>query len=208
MQKQTVGYIALLVILAASSVLSLKLYFRERNEHDVVDVRKFPVEIGEWKGKDVLVTDTEYKILETHNLVSREYFDSKGETIYLFIIYSETNRSVFHPPEVCMIGEGMEMVNKTEERLDAKMKKISANKLSLQKNNYKQLALYCYKAGNLYTSNFYLQQVYLAMHQVFGKNVPGATIRVSTSLSGAEEEAVAALKEFLVRAIGELEKLH
>jgi len=199
--KNTVGFIVLVVLLLTAGIFSLKLFFQQRITQDKLDIRLFPYEIAGWQGKDLEITEQEYDILETRNLISRKYVNSSGKRIYLFIIYSETNRSVFHPPEVCMMGSGLKIVDKRIEQIDSGEHRFSANKLYTQKNNYRGLALYCYKAGRLYTDNFYLQQFYFALNQLFGKNKGGATIRVSMSLKENEQTTLATLKTFMSEAV-------
>lgn len=195
--NKTIGYIALMVLLAGTCVFSVNLFSRERTAHDIVDIGKFPYTIGDWKGKDLEITEQEYKILETQNLILREYTNPQNEKVSLFIVYSETNRSVFHPPEVCMMGSGLEITEKGVEKIDYDRRAISANRMRAGKGGGQMLSLYCYKAKNLYTDNYYLQQAYFAINQIFHSQVKGATIRVSTAITGSEEEALATLKKFL-----------
>ncbi len=197
--KNNIGFMAIIILLVITSVISLNLFFREKTSHDKLNINKFPQTVGEWKGKDLKITELEYRILETRNLISRLYTNPHGEEIYLFIIYSETNRSVFHPPEVCLMGSGITIENKQEEK--------EVNKLYLEKNGSKQLVLYSYKAGNFYTSNYYLQQAYLALHQILGRRIPGATIRVSIAMTRDEKTTLAILKTFLAKATGILDSL-
>ena len=206
MNKNTIGYIALIILLVITSVVSIKLFLRQRSDHDVSDVRSFPYTIGDWKGIDLEVTENEYKILETRNLISREYTSSKNEKIYLFIIYSETNRSVFHPPEVCLIGSGITINDIKDEKVQVNKKEFLANKLYLERNGQKSIALYCYKAGDFYTDNFYLQQIHFILNQLLGKNKGGATIRASIATDN-EEVDLATLKGFMRDVILTLEEL-
>jgi len=198
--NKTIGYILLLVLLTATCVFSVNMYFRERTAHDRVNIGDFPYAVGNWKGKDLEITEKEYKILETRNLILREYTNLKNQTLALFIVYSETNRSVFHPPEVCMMGGGLEIAEKGVEKIDYDGRVISANKMRTEKDGYKAIVLYCYKAKNLYTDNFYLQQAYFALNQIFRSQVKGATIRVTVPITGSEEAALATAKAFLVEA--------
>jgi len=205
MKSNTLGFIAIVILLSLTSILSLNLFFKERIARDQFDIHKFPYKIGQWKGQDLEVTEREYKILETRNLISRQYVNPSDEAIWLFIIYSETNRKVFHPPEMCIMGSGLRMVDKTKDEIETGGGKISANKLYLEKDDYKEITLYCYKAGKLYTYNYYLQQAYLAFHQIFGKNIAGATIRVSAPLIKNEQATLAILRNFLKESIETLE---
>ena len=202
-----IGFVIIIILLLATGAISLNLFFRERSAHDRLDINTFPHKMGEWAGTDETVTEKEYKILETRNLIVRDYKNLKGERINLFIVYSETNRSVFHPPEVCMMGGGIAIVDKKIEKIQEAGYNFTANKMYTEKGDYRGIVLYTYKVRKLYTSNFYLQQLYLTISQVFGKNTPGATIRVSMPIVSGEEQATATLKKFLVEVVKTVDSL-
>lgn len=204
--KPAIGYIFIIAILIVSSIFSLNLFFAERTSSDKFNIADFPLKVDSWMGKDIPITEKEYQILETRNLIVREYQSPKDLRLWLFIIYSETNRSVFHPPEVCLLGSGIKMIDKKIERIEFEGKSFSANKLYVEKNGIKEIMLYSYKAGNLYTDNYYLQQAYFAFKQIFSKRVPGATIRVSMPIGSDEDKTLEELKSFLVKAIKIVDK--
>ncbi len=201
MRNNIARFLVVLVLLIIASFFSLNLYFEQKDTRDSLDIRNFPYTIGEWQGKDLEVTEKEYDILGTRNLVSREYINSSSEKIYLFIIYSETNRMAFHPPEVCMMGGGTKIVDKRSVLINSSGYNFSVNKLYIQKDKYRGMALYCYKAGNLYTDNFYLQQALFALNQLSEKHRGGATVRVSMSMDKEEQVCFETLKEFIVEAV-------
>lgn len=194
---KTIGYITLLVLLVITSVFSLNLFMKERSQRDVVDINTFPMQVGEWRGKDLEITEKEYRILETRNLIYREYTNSSQDKLTLFIVYSETNRSVFHPPEVCLIGSGVNIMDKRQEKIDFKTRPFFVNKLYLEKANAKELVLYGFKADDLYTDSYPLQQAYFALRQLLGRRTKGATIRVSMMIRNDEKATLATLKSFL-----------
>jgi EpsI family protein len=198
--KNTIGFTVLVIILLAASVFSLGLFRREMVARDNLDVNTFPMKVGDWQGRELPITEKEYDILETRNLISREYTNLSGGKLFLLVIYSETNRSVFHPPEVCMMGGGLAITDKQIESFDVGNKVFTTNKLFAEKGQFKEIILNCYKAGDIYTSNFYLQQTRLAFHQIFGQNVPGATLRVSMSVGSDQAVTIATLKEFLSKS--------
>lgn len=199
--KKDPGYFIIISLLVVTSIFSISLFFRENKASDKLNISIFPSKFNGWSSKDMTVTEKEYGMLETRNLLLREYKNQSGDKIFLFIIYSETNRSVFHPPEVCLIGEGVTIENRQTEKIAGDKYSFVTNKLNLEKNKVKEIVLYCYKAGNFYTDNYYIQQTYLALHQIFGRRVPGATIRVSMSLKGGEKETLAALKNFMSQTV-------
>lgn len=205
--SKNIGFTIIIVLFILTGAVSLNMFFRERSAHDRLDISTFPHKVGEWIGTDETVTEKEYKILETRNLIVRDYKNPKGDAISLFIVYSETNRSVFHPPEVCMMGGGIAIADKKIEKIQEAGRNFTANKMYTEKGDYRGIVLYTYKAGKLYTSNFYLQQLYLTIGQMFGKNIPGATVRVSMPVVDSEEKTTARLKKFLVEVIKEIDRL-
>jgi len=206
MNKNTIGYIAIVVLLISAGFFSLNMFLSQRSDHDKLDIRTFPYTLGGWKGKDLRVTEKEYKILETRNLIYREYVNGSGEKAHLFIIYSETNRSVFHPPEVCLIGSGFNITDKTPEEIAGEGSTFNCNKLYIEKGDARHLSLYCYKAGSFYTDNYYLQQAIFAFNQLLGRHRAGATIRASMAAGEDETKTLGTLKAFLKEAIARLPK--
>lgn len=201
-------YAIIVFLLLLTGFFSINLFLREKAAMDRIDIHKFPLTIGDWAGREISLKEEEYRILETKNLIYRQYENPEGKRIGLFIIYSETNRAVFHPPEVCLIGDGVTIVGKENAGVaypDSITREV--NKLLLEKNGTRQLVLYCYKADSLYTENFYLQQVYLIFHQIFGRQVPGATIRVEMPIGSDEKETLAILKDFLAQVVKQVDDM-
>lgn len=198
MNKVTVGYILMIFVMTVAAIISLSYFFMVRTDKDMLDINLFPETVGEWQGKDLPVKEKEYELLETRNLIQRDYFNPKNnKTINLFIIYSETNRSVFHPPEVCLMGSGVAIVDKKNEKIKIGKDEIFVNKLDLEKNSNRIISLYCYSAGNFYTSNFYLQQARFALNQIFGRHRGGATIRVTMRVEDSRENTLNMLNLFM-----------
>jgi EpsI family protein len=207
MNKSTIAFTLVIIVLAVAGYFSLNLFSVQRKDHDRLDIRRFPQEIGGFKSEDLEVTEKEYKILETRNLINREYAGPDGRQIYLFIIYSETNRSVFHPPEVCLIGSGLSVVDKKRGYLESGMKKIPLNELYLVKDDAGSVVLYCYNSGDLYTDNYYTQQASFTLNQLAGTGRGGATIKVAMAQGPDKEADIAVLKDFLKGVIQELNKM-
>jgi EpsI family protein len=203
------GFLTVIALLSITGFLSLNLYFQQRTARDKLDIRVFPYVIGDWQGKDLEITEQEYQILETRNLISREYLHPGGEKLYLFIIYSETNRAVFHPPEVCLIGSGVKIVDKKSEVINDGSRRFSVNMVYTEKDDFRGIALFCYKAADLYTDNFYRQQLHFTFNQLLGRHKGGATIRVFAPIpiEKNEEASLAALKSFFIQAKKALDAL-
>ncbi|MFA5118267.1 MAG: exosortase C-terminal domain/associated protein EpsI [Candidatus Omnitrophota bacterium] len=157
-------------------------------------ISEFPLTIGEWSGEDMVLSDKEYEILETRNLIMRNYRNKKGDSVNLYIVYSQDNRKVSHPPEICMQGSGATIVNKTKVNVTDS---IVATQLIIEKEFSREVAVYWYKTGSLYSNNYILQQLRSSFGRMFGKMVSSALIRVLTTCdTGKDDFALIRIKEF------------
>ncbi len=181
--KNNKHFIIAILILLAVMVISLPSYLIVPKGRDEAFVSRFPLKVGGWEGRDLEVDERAYEILETRNLILREY--SKGdEKIYLYIIYSQDNRKVSHPPEVCFEGSGVTIVKKDKIRLNsADNRVIPANRLIVEKGGASNIVVYWYKAGDYYTDNYLKQQLKIALARLRFKRTSGALIRLTAEVA-------------------------
>src|SRR4030043_2147656 len=150
-------FVIVVLVLVAVSVIGMISYLPTRFDiTSKIKVSDFPMEIGEWKATDMPLSERDYEILETRNLFIRDYKNKKGDSVYLYVIYSEDNRKVSHPPEVCLMGSGVNILDKS---LIDVTDDINANKLIVEKGDSRQLVVYWFKAGKLYTDKYIKQQL-------------------------------------------------
>lgn len=195
------NFIIVILVIAVAAIIAFYFYLPGRFENQSkIMMSNFPKTIGDWAAKDIPVSEHDYEILETRNLIMREYTNSKGEAIILYIIYSENNRRVVHPPEICLTGGGQSI----EDRSSIQIGNIQAVKLLMQKGDFRQIVLYWFKAGNLNTNRYLKQQIKIAFDLLRGKNASSALIRITTELKSNDSQAsFALLKQFVL----EIEKL-
>ena len=186
-----------MVLLLAVGIVAFRFYEIQRKERDLRDIRQIPMAFGEWKAKEISVKEHDYEILETHNLVLRDYQNKKGESVHLFMIYSETNRRICHPPVVCLIGSGVDVTKTSKESLSLAGRTFTVNRLVGRGVKTQQLVLYWYMLGKEFTDDYLTQQFRWVMRQAAGKGIGGAMIRVNTTISGSEEEALERAKRFI-----------
>ncbi len=184
-------------ILFVSAVVGLSSYLPTRfDTGDQVQMSALPEKIGKWVGKDIPLTERDYAILETKNLVMRQYTDPAGRTLLFYIIYSGDNRKVLHPPEVCYLGGGATI---TEKAVIPVTSGIKANKMITEIASGRQYVVYWYKAGALNTENYFNQQARVMLRRLIGKKTSSAMIRISADLKDGEDASVAKMiKEFAV----------
>jgi len=151
-------------------------------------VENFPMKIGEWTAKEIALSKLDYDILETTNLFVRDYTNSKGQTVNFYLIYSEDNRKVSHPPEVCYMGSGITITNRSTEPITDS---IMANKLVIETADSESLVVYWYKAGKLHTDKYLKQQLKVVLDRTLGKRTSGALLRFSVNLKDGLDQRAA-----------------
>ena len=179
-------YLAVIFILGAVSIVSWLAYFPGRTDIAAkIKVSDFPKAVGEWNATDMPISEKDYQILETRNLFVRDYKNSAGDSVYLYLVYSEDNRKVSHPPEVCYLGSGVTIADKFSVKI---LGFIPATAFIVEKSNIRQLVVYWFKAGNLYTENYLKQQIKIVIGRILGKRTSGALIRLSADIRGDSKE--------------------
>jgi EpsI family protein len=156
-----------------------------------------PLEIGEWIGKDVSPGEDVYRILETKNILSRLYQNSKGETIDLLLVSSSKDRRVAHPPEVCYTSSHYTILDSRESKLMINGREIPVSEFTAQdqlKAEHLENVLYLYQVGEQFTNNYYAQQFQFAVDRLSRKESQVLLIR----LSGSTREP---FKEFLTQIL-------
>ncbi|MFC1667453.1 exosortase C-terminal domain/associated protein EpsI [Candidatus Omnitrophota bacterium] len=193
------NFIIIIILLIAVGSLSLMLYFRKVVDFNSMEISEFPKEIAGWTSEDIPLDERTYAILETKNVVMRKYKNPKGNIIYLYIVVSESNRRVAHPPEVCYTGDGLEITEKEEFhfRISGLEEELLVNSFVSRKDRNKSLVFYWYKSGDKFTAHYLTQQAKAAFNQLMGKASIAALIRISTPIDGGgKNKASQILQEF------------
>ena len=171
--------------LAVTAVISWTLFFKQAVEKDTVDINHFPHTIGTWSSVDMPITKDEFAILETKNAFVRLYTNSADKSqIYLYLVYSQTNRKVAHPPEICYTGSGLTVMEDVHDTIPVQYKDltIQVNRLCLNKGNFTQIAYYWFKVGDRFTPNYWKQQILIALYTLLGRHPSSALVRVSADV--------------------------
>jgi len=184
MKKIKYSYWIIIALLMLSGIYSWKVYFKQYVQEDKVSIHIFPKVLKTWTAKEIKITDDEYDILETRNAFVRKYFTNEEREVYLFIVYSENNRKVSHPPEVCYAGSGVSIVNRVQDTVNTGTgsEKLAVNKLILEQGDTQQLLMYWFKVGNTYTASYWKQQLLIALKSFLGQPASSALIRISSTI--------------------------
>lgn len=179
-------FIVVILVLIVTAGISFFAYMPAKfDDSSSVKMADFPKTIGDWVSEDIPLKKREYELLETNNLIMRNYTNKNGDKVNLYIIYSQENRKVAHPPEICLQGGGAIITNQTTLQITDSIK---ATKIILEKNTSRDLVAYWYKVGNLNTNIFLKQQLTMSINKLFGKKTSIALIRVLTEMENNNEE--------------------
>ncbi|MFH0827561.1 MAG: exosortase C-terminal domain/associated protein EpsI [Candidatus Omnitrophota bacterium] len=192
--KKNKTFSAVVLILVISGIFGFSSYFSAPVDSKDTLIKNFPRVIGGWKAQDIPLDQRIYDLLETKNLIMRDYQDPQGRIINLYIIYSQDNRKVSHPPEICLQGDGATVVEKTPLKISAAIK---ANKLAMEKKLTREIAVYWYKAGSHYTANYVDQQIRMSWDRLMGRKTSLSLIRVIAVVeNNNDQEALSRIREF------------
>ncbi len=193
-------YVKIYVILTLVLVVSWVLFFAQAVQNDTVDIAAFPKEIGNWSSVEIPLTKDELAILETKNAFVRKYTNTLDKNeVYLYIVYSQNNHRVSHPPEICYTGNGMLITENIHDPIKVNYKNlnIETNRLTVAKKDYNHVVFYWFKAGSSFTNNYFKQQIIVAFNTLIGKKVSTSLIRVSSDFKeGAKDKAIGEIKSF------------
>jgi len=206
-KRFSISFVFIVLLFLFSGVLSWNLYFKVYRQKDTVDISVFPVKIGDWEAEELEVTDYEMEILETRNTFVRRYFNPEGQEVYLFIVYSQSNRKVSHPPEVCYTGGGATISKNVPAEIVADKEVVQARHLVIEKGKFEQVAFYWFKVGDSFTPNYWKQQGLIALKSFFGQPASSALVRLSATVRKSDnQKAIDDIKEFGQLIVPELYK--
>lgn len=161
-----------------------------------------PYQIGSWTGKDLELDQKTYEILETKNILSRLYQNSKQETVHLLLVGSNKDRRVAHPPEVCYTSSHFDLVNSKTGEFEVSGQQLPVKQfMAVDQNDprHQEHVLYFYQVGSRFTANYYAQQLQFAVSALTKQESQILLIR----LSGSTEEP---FEEFLAQILPHIDK--
>lgn len=189
------NFIIILIILILAGIMGFISNLPSRvTEIDDIKMSDFPKTFGEWDSEDIMFSERVYELLETKNLIMRNYKNKQGDMINLYIIYSQDNRKVSHPPEICLQGGGATVISKSLIQITDSIKAV---KLIIENGNFLELVVYWYKAGKLHTNSYLRQQLKTVVDRMSGKKSSNALIRVLMQVKdNRQDEALSKIKLF------------
>lgn len=207
MSNSTKRFIIVFMLLIVTALITFNAYSTKKHS-GLLYTSNIPMNIGNWYGRELVMDERTYDILETKDAVMIEYTNPNNESIILTIVFSQNNRKVSHPPEVCFVGSGWSRTSRESEEIDINGYKVKVNKLVLRREPFEQYVIYLYKSGSRFTANYYAQQFNIILNGMLRRDTSSALIRISSYVSERDDRKVKALAEaFLKETLPILSKI-
>ena len=199
--KNTRFILTILILLAATA---LNYYF---SKPDISLPRKslaeFPKELGDWTAiSEQKIEGRSMEILQVDDYFMRNYRNSNGEIIGLYIGYFKSQREGkgIHSPRLCLPGAGWVPVDATVYQMAVPFHNpgtVPVNKFVMGKGLDRQLYLFWYQGrGRVYASEYW-NKIYLIWDGLTKKRTDGALVRVNNPVIGNTENALKTQTEFI-----------
>ncbi|MEN6626768.1 MAG: exosortase C-terminal domain/associated protein EpsI [Candidatus Sumerlaeia bacterium] len=193
-----------LVLLSATALVSATLLYPPKMERTHLKARELPLELGRWIGREVVVEEYVYQILETRDVVERSYADpTRAKPVHLAVVYSPDNRRVAHPPELCYTGSGWEVNDKRIVQVEGLPPMV---RLVISHGLQKDLVFYCYKSGPDFIASYYEQQFNIVRNYIARRSTASALVRFSIDADKDEAAAEKRLLDFARLMMPEIKK--
>jgi len=205
MQRFWVRYVILIGILVFSSGILMWAQFKQSKQMPLVDISQIPLNIGEWKGEEIVVDRQTKDILETEAVLMRNYINANNEKILLAIVYYKDSRVALHLPESCLMGQGSRLADRRLEKIEISFNNVfSSNSILTKSDRGNNLVIYFYETGNLMTSSYFTFRKQILLNKLNGKGTTGALVRFSINITDENKQDKLKVIQKFIKEIGQL----
>lgn len=187
---KTVKFIILIVFFLFATLVMWFGFYYNTDFYGKQYAQTIPTDLHGMESTEIGMDQHTLDILETEDVLYRRYFskDPNVQPVFLCIVFSENNRKVAHPPELCLSGGGNQVLEKQLITFDAAVKNdFDAQRLIVNHGQSKWMYLYWYKTGKFYSSHYLIQQLFAAVTQLIHRKSSCALIRLSMMIPPGEE---------------------
>ena len=185
--------ITCLLILVAMGLFSYQVQEREELTPSRQTFLDFPMDISGWRGTPMAM---EKQYVDTLRFDDYLLADFQGPTtagpvnFYIAYYQSQKKGQSAHSPKTCLPGGGWEMNSLTETSVteNGTGKVFPANRVVIQKGDFRQIVLYWFKQRDRLITDEYLVKAFLFWDSMTRRRSDGALIRLTAPLLTGEDE--------------------
>lgn len=157
----------------------------------------FPLEIGEWHGRDIPMSDYVFASIETPYLMLRDYSSSRySYPVNLSIVWFDDTNIAFHAPEACLGGVSNEV--KMQGTVNVRLAREHDLKKFISNLNGKDyLVLYFFDVDGIITTRQSIVRMQVLFKRLLFRRSSASFIRLMAPLQGKEQDTLVSLLEFL-----------
>lgn len=165
-----------------------------------------PYTLADWQGEPIDISERVYEVLETRDVLAREYRQGDGVPVLVSVVGGLNNRNAFHPPELCYVGSAFRIVEKGKATVGpgpAGEPTRHVGRMVVEQGSRRSLVFYFFVAGARSTESYLQQQVWLLREEFVNQGGYGYLVRMETplvdesGLAGAEQRLTSFFWEFL-----------
>ena len=151
----------------------------------VVAVPAPVAQVGAWAGRVLPLDATDAVLMGRDNdIAMMEYRTGQEPPVWWLRVASVGDRSAFHPPELCYVGNDIEVLERGPVIVLSGGQGHKVMRLLVAQNGRAYEAWYWFTAGERVTSSYYQQQLWLLRDTLHGTASSGTLVRISTPLDG------------------------
>ncbi len=150
-----------------------------------------PKAFGDWTAEDIELEEYYFEVLGTRDVLMRAYKDKNDKsadgTVYLYLIHSwEDSRKVAHPPELCIEGEGYELVSRDKIALLTEVDSIPANRMLFSRDGEGLLVYFWFRVHGENTDDYLAHQISAVFNKVSGSGASMIRLSIVVDLNDVE----------------------
>jgi len=175
-------------------ILGTGIFLQTHAHGEIIPSREalsqFPMQIGGWAGKEVIIPDNIRQVLGAGDFLDRVYTDpSSMYAVDLFLAYFPSQRagSTIHSPQNCLPGAGWMPVESGPINIGIpKGGPVFVNRYVIAKGLDKQLVLYWFQSHGRAVSSEYWAKFYLVADSIRTGRSDGSLVRIVTPIGNSE----------------------
>lgn len=166
----------------------------------------FPLVIGDWKGRDIQMSNYVYQLIETKYLFLRDYQSPRyAVPVNLSIVWFDDTDIAFHAPEACLGGVGHKVKEKTIFTAEINGTPQTLGRLVVeQAHGRRSLVLYYFDVDGHWTLSQADIRLQILGKRLLFKRASASFIRLMAPITTTEQEAADAILDFLQAAMGRM----
>ncbi|WP_197703410.1 VPLPA-CTERM-specific exosortase XrtD [Sulfurifustis variabilis] len=186
-----VPYLAVLVLLLSTAVLSFLLPQRVEATPAREDLISFPLLLGEWQGVSDRIEQIYLNELKLDDYLIVNYAKPNQPPVNLYIAYygSQRKGQSAHSPRTCMPGGGWRIADLEQASIDTDIfaGQLPINRALIQLGDRRQLVYYWFQQRGRVLTNEYLVKWFIFWDAITRNRTDGGLVRVVTPVLPGED---------------------